>query len=135
MAEQPSDAASGCAVSPGQRLDKWLWYARFLKSRSLASQFCREGRIRVNRSVVRKPNHTVRPGDVLTFALGPHVRVIRVAALGVRRGPAPEARTLYEDMAPPQAAPPEEAAPGLRPPGAGRPTKRDRRDIDRLRDA
>lgn len=127
--------AGGDAPVPGMRLDKWLWYARFCKSRSLASQLCREGRVRVNRVVVGKPNHTVRPDDVLTFALGRHIRIIRIIALGVRRGPAPEARTLYEDLAPPESAPrpPLEAVSGLRPPGAGRPTKRERRDTDRLR--
>lgn len=124
------------AAQPGLRLDKWLWYARFCKSRSLASQLCRDGRIRVNRIIVDKPNYTVRPDDVLTFAQGRHVRVIRVVALGVRRGPATEARTLYEDLAPPQqaaAAPAADARPAQRPPGAGRPTKRERRETDRLR--
>ena len=138
MTEHPpggaSVSASGASKPPGLRLDKWLWYARFCKSRSLASQLCRAGRIRVNRVAVDKPNHTVRPDDVLTFALGPHVRVIRVVALGERRGPAPEARTLYEDLAPPQAAAPKDVAPGYRPPGSGRPTKRERREIDHLRD-
>ena len=127
------DAGPGGPL-PGLRLDKWLWYARFCKSRSLASQLCREGRVRVNRAVVAKPNHTVRPDDVLTFAQGHHVRIIRVVALGVRRGPATEARALYDDLAPPEAAPrPLEAVPGLRLPGSGRPTKRERRDTDRLR--
>ncbi|MEK9660621.1 MAG: RNA-binding S4 domain-containing protein, partial [Alphaproteobacteria bacterium] len=101
-----AEAASPDAGQPGLRLDKWLWYARFCKSRSLASQLCRDGRIRVNRAVVAKPNHIVRPDDVLTFALGRDVRVIRVVALGVRRGPASEARELYEDLAPPQRATP-----------------------------
>ena len=120
----------------GLRLDKWLWYARFCKSRSLASQLCRDGRIRVNRNVVDKPNHTVRPDDVLTFALGRHVRVIRVVALGVRRGPASEAQTLYEDLAPPsqaKAVVPEETQPAQRLPGSGRPTKKERRAIDWLK--
>lgn len=123
-------------TQPGLRLDKWLWYARFCKSRSLATQLCRDGRIRVNRAVVGKPNHTVRPDDVLTFALGRDIRVIRVVALGVRRGPASEARTLYEDLAPPHRAvpaAPDEAVPARRLPGSGRPTKRERRETDRLR--
>lgn len=117
------------------RLDKWLWYARFIKTRSQATAFCRAGKIRVNRAPVAKSNFAVRPGDVLTFELGPRIRVIRVVALGARRGPAPEAQTLYEDMSPPV----EKAGPqdvddqgGDRPRGAGRPTKRDRRAIDRL---
>lgn len=131
-----TDAAPATGGQAGLRLDKWLWYARFCKSRSLASQLCRDGRIRVNRVIVDKPNHTVRPDDVLTFALGRHVRVIHVVALGVRRGPASEARTLYEDLAPPElakATAPGETQPAQRLPGSGRPTKRERRETDRLR--
>lgn len=115
------------------RIDKWLWYARFCKTRSLASAFVKSGAVRVNRQSVSKPNHAVRPGDVLTFAQGERVCVVQVVALGERRGPAPEARTLYEDLSPPP--PPREARPavaGLREPGAGRPTKRERREIDRF---
>ena len=117
------------------RLDKWLWYARFCKTRSLATTMCRRGQIRVNREPVRKSNQPVRVGDVLTFAQGPRIRVIRIAVLGVRRGPASEAQGLYEDMSPPM--PPLESrvlVTGLRDAGAGLPTKRERRAIDRLRD-
>lgn len=81
------------------RLDKWLWFARFRKSRALASEFCAEGRIRVNRTPVSKPATTVKIGDVVTLPLGPEIRVVRVLALGVRRGPPTEARTLYEEVA------------------------------------
>jgi ribosome-associated heat shock protein Hsp15 len=84
-----------------QRLDKWLWCARFFKTRALAAQACSEGRLRLAGRVIQKAHHSVKPGDVLTFPLGPHIRVIRIMALGLRRGPAPEARTLYEDLAPP----------------------------------
>lgn len=118
------------------RVDKWLWHARFFKSRTLAAKRVTEGGIRVNRQRVGKANHSIRPGDVLTFPLGPHVRVIRVEALGERRGPAPEARTLYTDLDPPAARREDNAAPTSVAPrerGAGRPTKRDRRDLDRLR--
>jgi ribosome-associated heat shock protein Hsp15 len=83
------------------RLDKWLWHARFVKTRSLAARFCAEGGIRVDGLLVDKPGQMVRPGQVLTFALGRHVRVIELVAIGVRRGPAEEARTLYRDLAPP----------------------------------
>lgn len=117
------------------RLDKWLWYARFCKTRSLAITMCRGGQVRLNKEPVRKSNQPVRIGDVLTFAQGPRIRVIRIAALGVRRGPASEAEGLYEDMSPPM--PPRESrvpVSGLRDAGAGRPTKRERRAIDRLRD-
>lgn len=112
------------------RLDKWLWHARFYRSRSLASRMCAERRIRCSGRLVTKAHHAVRPGDVLTFALGPHIRVVRVVDLGHRRGPAVEARALYEDLAPP--APLEASSPGARQRGAGRPSKRERRLIDRF---
>jgi ribosome-associated heat shock protein Hsp15 len=118
-----------------QRLDKWLWCARFFKSRSAASRFCDDGRLRISGQVTHKAHHAVRPGDVLTFPLGPHIRVIRILALATRRGPAPEARTLYEDLSSPVSL--DSAAPkldiGRRDAGAGRPTKAERRAIDRLR--
>ena len=80
------------------RLDKWLWQARFFKTRSLAAQFVEKARCRLNGRVTDKPHANVEPGMVLTFALGPKVRVIRILALGERRGPAVEARTLYEEI-------------------------------------
>lgn len=86
-----------------QRLDKWLWCARVAKSRSACARLVEAGRFRLNRQPTDKPHQKLRPGDVLTFALGPAprgvVKVWRVLALGDRRGPAPEARTLYEDIA------------------------------------
>ncbi len=123
------------AIMPGAiRLDKWLWQARFFKSRTLAAKLCASGAVRVSHAKVRKPHHAVKAGDVLTFPLGPHIRVIEILALGSRRGPAPEARTLYQDLSPPQPrvrgyAPPRSA---VRDAGAGRPTKADRRAIMRL---
>lgn len=88
---------------PGRlRLDKWLWYARFCKTRSLAATLCAAGVVRCSGQVVTKPHAQVRPGDVLTFPLGSHIRVIRVLALGSRRGPASAARALYEDLDPPR---------------------------------
>jgi len=95
------------AVTVKIRLDKWLWHARFVKTRSLAAKLCVEG-IRIDGILVGKPGATVRPGQVLTFALGRHVRVIELVAVGERRGPAEEARTLYRDLAPPT---PESALP------------------------
>ena len=89
------------------RLDKWLWHARFAKTRSLAAKLCEAG-VRIDGTLVLKPGATVRPGQVLTFALGRHVRVIELVAVGARRGPAEEARTLYRDLAPPT---PETALP------------------------
>ena len=117
------------------RLDKWLWHARFARTRSLAAKLVAEARFRINGNPTGKAHHAVRPGDVLTFALGPHIRVIKVLGLGARRGPAPEARLLYEDLDPPKPTPvvPAEPSVGLRADGAGRPTKRERRETDRLR--
>ena len=117
----------------GQRIDRWLWCARFIKSRSLASGFVQTGRLRVNGERISKASRIVRPGDVLTFPLGPHIRVVKVLAPAARRGPAPEARALYEDMSPParmQDGKPDGATPAARESGAGRPTKKDRRNID-----
>ena len=80
------------------RLDKWLWQARFFKSRSLATRFIEKSRCRIDGRVVDKPHAAVAPGMVLTFALGLRVRVVRIVALGERRGPAPEARALYDEI-------------------------------------
>jgi len=118
------------------RIDKWLWQARFFKTRGLAAALAGSGRLRINSEHVAKPAQTVRPGDVLTFPQGERIRVIRIEALGLRRGPAPEAQALYADLA--EAAPKptievksERAA--KREAGAGRPTKKERREIDALR--
>ncbi|WP_158966616.1 RNA-binding S4 domain-containing protein [Chachezhania sediminis] len=108
------------------RLDKWLWHARFFKTRSLAAKTVGEGAIRVNGTRATKPAQTVSPGDVLTFAQGTRVRVVRVEAVGIRRGPATEAQTLYSDLG----APEDTAAPNPRYEGKGRPEKRDRRALD-----
>lgn len=119
------------------RLDKWLWFARFCKSRTLAGKLCETGRIKLAGKAVTKANQMLRPGDVLTFPQGPHVRVIEVVALGTRRGPAVEAQTLYADLAPPQPRaeqPPEDQSPASRERGTGRPTKAERRATDRLID-
>ncbi len=89
------------------RLDKWLWHARFARTRSLAAKLCEAG-IRIDGALVHKPGASIRPGQVLTFALGRHIRVIEIAALGDRRGPSAEAQTLYRDLAPPA---PETALP------------------------
>jgi ribosome-associated heat shock protein Hsp15 len=116
------------------RLDRWLWFARFLKSRTLAAALCADGRVRLSGHVVGKPSQPLKVGDVLTFPLGPHIRVIEVRALGTRRGPAEEARTLYADLSPPppRVKPEEAPQPAAREPGTGRPTKADRRAIDRF---
>ncbi|WP_299687408.1 RNA-binding S4 domain-containing protein [uncultured Tateyamaria sp.] len=112
------------------RLDKWLWFARFFKTRTLAAARVAAGDVRVNGTRVTKRSSTIAPGDMLTFAIGEHVRVIEVAALGTRRGPAPEAQTLYTDHSapPPPRETPVPQNPGYE--GKGRPTKKDRRQAD-----
>ncbi len=114
------------------RIDKWLWQARFVKTRSLAAKLVSAGHLRLNGEKIAKPAQAVGPGDVLTFPQGNRVRVVRIVALGERRGPAPEAQTLYDDMSP---APQNDVPTAPRPAGQGRPTKRDRRklDLDRQR--
>jgi ribosome-associated heat shock protein Hsp15 len=89
---------SGEAPAPVQRLDKWLWFARVLKSRTMAAEFVERGRVRVNRVRVIKPSHTLREGDVLTISLRGQVLVLKVLGLGARRGPPPEARLLYQRL-------------------------------------
>ncbi len=130
----PDDSA---AAAETLRIDKWLWHARFFKSRSLASAMVSAGRLRVNSTPIAKAHYQVRPGDVLTFPQGSHIRVVEVVAIGRRRGPATEARTLYVDLSAPEPGRKASAAPEARPArrdkGAGRPTKRERRETDRLR--
>lgn len=106
VAGDRDDDLEADAPDPGPgsiRIDKWLWHARFFKSRSLAAKMCTAGGVRMAGAPVAKAHHAVKPGDVLTFAQGGHVRIVRIAAIGSRRGPASEARTLYEDLAPPSA--------------------------------
>ena len=82
----------------GIRLDKWLWHARFFKSRSLASRVCAKGRVRIDGQVVRKAHYIVRIGHVLTFPQARQIRVVRVEGLGTRRGSAVEAQALYIEI-------------------------------------
>lgn len=90
------------------RLDKWLWQARFCKSRALAARLVTEDVVRLNGARVTKPAAALKIGDGLSFAVGGRVRIVRVLALGLRRGPASEARTLYADLDEPD----PECAPG-----------------------
>lgn len=86
------------------RLDKWLWFARFFKTRSLAADQVLRGEVAVNGQVVRKTAHTLKPGDVVAMPAGRrHRRAVRVLALAERRGPFSEAQALYEELAPPAA--------------------------------
>ena len=109
------------------RIDKWLWWARFFKTRTLAAKVVSSG-VRVNGLRTDKPKTQVRPGDTLTFSQNRDVRVIRIVELGVRRGPAAEAQTLYEDLDPPK---PHEK--GDAPEHLPRPDKRGRRAIVALK--
>lgn len=119
---------SATAGDPGGklRLDKWLVHARFCKTRSVAAALVTAGHVRVNGDRAQKPAQTVAPGDVLTLTQPRLVRVIRVEALGLRRGPATEARTLYTELSEAR----EESPPNPRFEGKGRPGKRDRRALD-----
>lgn len=82
------------------RLDQWLWFARFVKSRSLAARLCAAGLVAVNGTAVRKPSHSIRVGDVVVLPQGRWQRTMRIVAIGERRGPAAEARQLYAEIAP-----------------------------------
>lgn len=135
------------APAASQRLDKWLWFARVVKSRTMAAAFVAAGKVRVNRVRVVKPSHLVKAGDVITAGTHRDVRTLKVLAPGVRRGPASEASSLFEELTPPLAlgrSPParrgqpggegeQSSEPGVREPGTGRPTKKERRQIDWLK--
>ena len=112
------------------RLDKWLWFARFFKTRSLSATRVAAGDVRVNGARVTKPATTVQAGDVLTFAIGAQVRIVEVLAVGTRRGPAPEAQALYNDMSPEPVRRETPVSQNPRYEGKGRPTKRERRQGD-----
>ena len=115
------------------RVDKWLWAARVFKTRSLATDACDGGKVDVNDQAV-KPAKNLKPGDVVKISLAQgRRRILKVVVLDDRRGSATVARALYEDLTPPELPRTRLAPPPFRPPGAGRPTKRERREIDRLR--
>jgi ribosome-associated heat shock protein Hsp15 len=118
-----------------QRIDKWLFFSRAVKSRSLAAKLVVAGRVRINRDKAAQASDLVRAGDVLIITLERRIFVWKVLGTGSRRGPAEEARMLYEDMSPPPAPKGEavaDAIPALRDAGSGRPTKKERRETDRL---
>ena len=127
--------------SPGaspdrQRLDKWLFFARVARSRSLAARMVGAGLVRINGDKIGQPSRPIRVGDVVTIAAPRRVLVYRVVDCGTRRGPAPEARTLYDDLSPPPAERPTSRLDDIvarRDPGAGRPTKKERRALDSIR--
>ena len=90
---------SAASAPESRRLDQWLWFARFVKSRSLATRLCIAGAVSINGLVARKANRAVRVGDTVAARQGALSRTVRVLALGARRGPAPEAHLLYEEIA------------------------------------
>ena len=123
MSDQPKDII---------RLDKWLWQARFFKSRSLAAGVISAGKVRVDDTPVSKPARNVGPGNTLTFVKESDTKVVRIIACGTRRGPAPEAQALYEDLSPEPVKNTHSPNPSFD--GKGRPTKRDRRNMQLQRD-
>jgi ribosome-associated heat shock protein Hsp15 len=118
------------AVAEKLRLDKWLWFARFYKTRTLAASIVAGGAVKINGTPASKRSTTIIAGDVLTFAKDDQIRVIRVQACGTRRGPAPEAQELYTDLAPPEHTVKDKVPHNPAFEGKGRPTKRDRRLLD-----
>lgn len=118
-----------------QRLDKWLFFTRLQKSRSIAQKAIESGDVRVNDARITQPSHALKAGDVVVVSLDRRDVTVRVLLAGARRGPYEEARLLYEDLTP-------AAVPGEKPNafeqatrerGSGRPTKKERRDVDRLK--
>ncbi len=118
-----------------QRIDKWLFFTRVVKSRSLAAKLSAGGRVRVNKDKIDQASYGVKIGDVVTVTLDRRILIYKVLDLGERRGSAPEAQLLYENLSPV----PEKTEEKLLPPaekrdaGSGRPTKRDRRATERLK--
>ncbi|MEH6402202.1 MAG: RNA-binding S4 domain-containing protein [Sneathiella sp.] len=120
------------------RVDRWLWFSRFFKSRSLAAKLVQSRKVRINSVIIAKPSVNIRAGDVLTFPQADAIRVVKILNIGSRRGPAVEAQMLYEDLSPPEdktagSDANSQAAIPRRDKGAGRPTKVDRRAMDSLK--
>ena len=135
----PHSSSSDSAPAGRVRIDKWLWAARFFKTRSLAADAIAAGKVEVNDERV-KPAKLIQLGDAISVRVGPYVHVVRVRGISERRGPATVAATLYEETADSIAARAKLAEQLRMAPAAfvyeekGRPTKRDRREIDRFRD-
>lgn len=119
-----------------QRIDKWLFFARVVKSRTLAGKLAEAGKVRVNSNKINSASHQVKVEDVLTITLERKILVLKILAPGEKRGPYIEAKELYEDLSPAPVkheksdfVPP----PAQREPGSGRPTKKERREMDKFR--
>jgi len=117
-----------------QRIDKWLWHARVVRTRSAAAELVTSGLVRLNRERITASSRLVRIDDVVTIALDRQVRILKVAGFAERRGDAEAGRALYADLTPLPEVSDESPVTAARDPGSGRPTKRDRRAIDRLLD-
>lgn len=115
-----------------QRVDKWLWHARLVRTRTAAAALADGGYVRLNGSRIDAASRPVKAGDVLTVALDRRVRVLKVVGFAERRGPPAAAVSLFEDLAPVVPATPTAAASAQREAGAGRPTKRERREMARF---
>jgi len=153
MAQQLQKPAAEKPQPESQRLDKWLWFARVARTRTLAAGLVTNGRVRVNRVRTTKPAQVVKIDDVITVSVARGVRVLRILGAGSRRGPASEAAGLFDEIVPLQSNVKQAQAPssgshdhtqtsgdtgaGQGGPvveaGSGRPTKKDRRTLDRLR--
>lgn len=116
------------------RIDKWLFFSRLLKSRSLAAELVNSGKIRVNKQKIDKASYLVKADDVLTISYNQRIKTIKILALGERRGPAVEAQKLYQDLTPVETAEEKLARQALeaQTQTGPRPTKRDRRQLDNL---
>ncbi len=124
-------------IPQSERIDKWLWHARFFKSRTQASDLVKSKKLRLNSLRISKPSVLVRVGDILTFSKANDVKVIEILAFATRRGPASEAQLLYKDLSPDpifhDPLDPRTMKIPTREQGMGRPTKADRRALDKLR--
>ena len=116
-----------------QRIDKWLWHARVVRTRTSAASLVDAGHVRLNGERVTATSRAVKVGDVVTIALDRTVRVMKVTGFAERRGDADAASVLFEDLTPkPELSALRDPGTGERDPGSGRPTKQERRAIDRL---
>ena len=118
-----------------QRIDKWLWHARVVRTRSAAATLVTSGLVRLNGERCVAAGRAVKAGDVVTVALDRAVRIMKVQGFAERRGDAQAARPLYQDLTPSPSPASAQALPvAAREPGSGRPTKQERRALDRLMD-
>ena len=115
-----------------QRIDRFLWHARVVRTRALAAKLAASGHVRVNGKRIDAPGRGLKIGDVLTVAISRDVRVLKVVAFAERRGGNEAAGRLYEDLSPSSPKPVRSESPAPWQAGSGRPTKRERRALERL---